>query len=538
MNYLNTESPKILYQEARNSQIFVDKSWFIERMSQNIRTSSKCICITRPKRFGKTMNANMLAAYYTKGLDSGSLFSDLKIAQASVDSEGKTKKPFYPEHLNQHNVIKIDFSQMPDDCSSYAEYISSIRNKLKQDLGECYSDLDPMAYDSLSSYFEATEDSFIFILDEWDAVFHEDFMKECDKKEHLKFLQKLLKDQAYVKLAYMTGVLPIAKYGSASTINMFDEYNFMNDDVYDTFFGFTEQEVQNLCKEKQTVSYEELKQWYDGYRTSEGESLFNPRSVSYALNRGSCKNYWTETGPMNEVADCIEHNAGEVREDIVQMVAGNPVEVELNGYSAAEQSMNTRDEILSAMVVYGFLSYYDGELQIPNHELMEKFQRVLSRSSMGGISEIVKQSKAMLQATLAEDEEKVADILKETHNREIPFLQYNDENSLSCVVTLCYLYARKDYQIDREIQAGAGYCDYLFLPKKTGRPAIVLELKAGKSAEEAIRQIKNRDYVAKVRKYKDILLVGINYDKDDTAKPHTCKIERIHGTQDESMSFS
>jgi len=163
---------------------------------------------------------------------------------------------------------------------------------------------------------------------------------------------------------------------------------------------------------------------------------------------------------------------------------------------------------------------------------MLKFQRVLSRSSMGGISEIVKQSKAMLQATLAEDEEKVAAILKETHNREIPFLQYNDENSLSCVITLCYLYARKDYQIDREAQTGAGYCDYLFTPKKTGKPAIVLELKAGKSAEEAIQQIKNRDYAAKVRKYRDILLVGINYDKDNTAKPHTCKIERIQGTQD------
>ena len=532
MNYLNTESPKILYQEARNSQIFVDKSWFIERMSQNIRTSSKCICITRPRRFGKTMNANMLAAYYTKGLDSGSLFSDLKIAQASVDSEGKPKELFYPNHLNQHNVIKIDFSQMPDDCSSYTEYIGSVRNKLKQDIQETYPDLELVAYDSLSTLFKATEDSFIFILDEWDAVFHEDFMKESDKKEHLKFLQRLLKDQPYVELVYMTGVLPIAKYGSASTINMFREDHAMKNGKYEEFFGFTEQEVKALCEEQQTVPYAELKRWYDGYRMKNGASLFNPRSVAYALMDGECQNYWTETGPMNEVADCIEHNAGEVREDIVQMVAGNPVEVELNGYSAAEQSMNTRDEILSAMVVYGFLSYHDGELQIPNHELMEKFQRVLSRSSMGGISEIVKQSKAMLQATLAEDEEKVADILKETHNREIPFLQYNDENSLSCVITLCYLYARKDYQIDREIQAGAGYCDYLFTPKKAGKPAIVLELKAGKSAEEAIQQIKNRDYAAKVRKYRDILLVGINYDKDNTAKPHTCKIERIQGTQD------
>ncbi|MCI8648382.1 MAG: AAA family ATPase, partial [Firmicutes bacterium] len=520
-----------LYQEARNSQIFVDKSLFIERISQNIRTSSKCICITRPRRFGKTVNANMLATYYTKGLDSGSLFSDLKIAQPSVDSKGDLKKPFYPTHLNQYNVIKIDFSQMPDDCNSYAAYIGSIRSKLKQDLGDSYPELDPMAYDSLSSFFEATGDSFIFILDEWDAIFHRRFVTEKDKEDFLEFLRDLLKDKAYVELAYMTGVLPIAKYSSGSAINMFREDHALKIGRYEEFFGFTEQEVKALGGEHQTVSYEELKQWYDGYRMKNGASLFNPRSVAYALMDGECQNYWTETGPMNEVADCIEHNAGEVREDIVQMVAGNPVEVELSGYSAAEQSMNTRDEILSAMVVYGFLSYHEEELQIPNHELMLKFQKVLSRSSMGGISEIVKQSKAMLQATLAEDEEKVAAILKETHNREIPFLQYNDENSLSCIITLCYLYARKDYQIDREIQTGSGYCDYLFTPKKAGKPAIVLELKAGKSAEEAIRQIKNRDYAAKVRKYKDILLVGINYNPDDTAKPHDCIIERIRVTE-------
>ena len=532
MNYLNTEQPKILFQRARNSSIFVDKSLLIERVSKWINTNDQYICITRPRRFGKTMNANMLAAYYTKGLDSGSLFSDLKIAQASVDSEGKPKELFYPNHLNQHNVIKIDFSQMPDDCSSYTEYIGSVRNKLKQDIQETYPDLELVAYDSLSTLFKATEDSFIFILDEWDAVFHEDFMKESDKKEHLKFLQRLLKDQPYVELVYMTGVLPIAKYGSASTINMFREDHAMKNGKYEEFFGFTEQEVKALCEEQQTVPYAELKQWYDGYRMKNGASLFNPRSVAYALMDGECQNYWTETGPMNEVADCIEHNVDEVREDIVQMVAGNPVEVKLNGYSAAEQRMETRNEILSAMVVYGFLTYYDRNLQIPNHELMEKYESVLSRESMGEVKAITDRSKEMLEATLAEDEEKVASILEEAHNRELPFLQYNNENSLSCVITLCYLAARDTYEIEREAKTGKGYCDYLFTPKKTGKPAIVLELKAGKSAEEAIQQIKNRDYAAKVRKYRDILLVGINYDKDNTAKPHTCKIERIQGTQD------
>ena len=414
---------------------------------------------------------------------------------------------------------------MPDDCSSYSQYIQSIRNYLKQDLREAYPSLAAKEYDSLGRMLAATGDTFIFILDEWDSIFYRPFMKEEDKYAYLEFLRDLLKDQPYVELAYMTGVLPIAKYGSTSTINMFREFHFMEDGIYDVFFGFTEEEVQTLCEKHTKVSYQELKQWYDGYQTSEGKSLFNPRSVSYALMDGVCRNYWTETGPMNEVADCIEHNVDEVREDIVQMVAGIPVEVDLQGYSAAELQMNTRDEILSAMVVYGFLSYHDGYLQIPNHELMEKYQRVLSRDSMGGVKEVVKQSKAMLKATLDGDEETVASLLEEAHDREIPFLQYNDENALSCVITVCYLYARKDYQMEREAKSGKGYCDYLFIPRKAGKPAIILELKVEGTAEEAIEQIKARNYLQKVQSCKEILLVGICYDKQ--SKHHTCRMETI-----------
>ncbi len=519
MFYLNVPAPKLLFQRAKNSRIFVDKSLLIENVSEQINTNEQHICITRPRRFGKTMNANMLAAYYTKGLDSGSLFADLEIA----------KQKMHPDHLNQHNVVRIDFSQMPDDCRSYAEYIGDIRDKLRKDLGEAYPQVDPLAYSSLSSLFEATGDSFIFILDEWDAIFHKRFLTREDREDFLEFLRKLLKDKVYVELTYMTGVLPIAKYSSGSALNMFREDHALKHGPYEKFFGFTKTEVQALCKEHQTLCYEELKQWYDGYQMKNGESLFNPRSVAYALIDGECQNYWTETGPMNEVADCIEHNVDEVREDIVQMVAGNPVEAELEGYSAAQPQMETRDEILSAMVVYGFLSYYDGTLRIPNHELMEKYQKVLARDSMGGVQDIVKQSKAMLQATLAGDEGQVAAILEAAHDREIPFLRYNDENALSCVITLCYLYARKNYTIQREAKSGKGYCDYLFTPRIADDPAIILELKVDHSAEAALAQIKERNYVEKVSRYKEILLVGINYDRKN--KQHTCRIERIPGTR-------
>jgi len=517
MNYLNTGEPYLLFQKAVKNDIFVDKSMLIDAVSKRIGTNSGYVCITRPRRFGKSINAQMLGAYFTKGVDSSRLFEQLEIAAAG-DSQ---------KHRNSHNVIYADMSRLPDLCSSYQEYILAVIKGLREDLQEAYPVLGRKEYPAVSQMFRDSGDSFIFIIDEWDSVFYKEFMTEADKNAYLTFLKNLLKDQPYVELAYMTGVLPVAKYSSGSELNMFDEYNFMNDTVYDAYFGFSDKEVRALCeKHAKTLSYDDLKKWYDGYFLSDGRSLFNPRSVVKALSRGVCLNYWTETGPMNEIADCIEHNTAAVREDIVKMTAGIPVEVELEGYSASELQLNTRDEILSAMVVFGFLTYYDGYLRIPNHELMEKYQRVLARDSMGAVKEIVDSSRQMLEATLAADADRVAMMLERVHDREIPFLQYSDENALSCVITLCYLYARKDFIVEREAKSGKGYCDYLFLPKKSGKPAVILELKVNDTCENAIAQIRERDYLEKAAQYaNEVLLVGISYDK--TGKKHRCIIEKV-----------
>lgn len=512
MNYLNIKAPYLLFQEIVNDELYVDKSLLIEKISKKIRTNGKYICITRPRRFGKTINAAMLGAYYTLGYDSQELFHRLAIEQT----------PDYKKHLNKHNVIYIDFSQIPDLCEDYREYLISIIKKIRLDIKEYAPNTKIDDYDSLSSLFTSLEENFIFILDEWDSIFYKKFMTEEGKQEFLQFLKGLFKDQPYAELVYMTGVLPITKYSIGSELNMFDEYNFINDTIFDHYFGFYEDEVKELCKKHPTVSYEEIKLWYDGYHTSNGKSLFNPRSVNKALTRGICLNYWTETGPMNEIADCIEHNIDEVRDDIIKLVAGICVEIDLKGYSASEQRLFTRDEILSAMVIYGFLSYHDRMLQIPNYELMEKFQSVLSRESFGSVKEIIDDSKKLLEATLSFQEQTVAEILESIHDKEIPILKYNDENSLSCVITLSYLYARNHYWIEREMHTGKGYCDFIFFPKKHGMPGIIIELKMGHSCKEAIRQIKNKNYMQKLSSCKKILLVGINYNKK---KHHECKIE-------------
>lgn len=513
MNYLNTNSAIVKFNETIHDSIYVDKSILIEAISINInKPMTKYICITRPRRFGKTINANMLAAYYTKGFDSHELFDHLEIAKQSS----------YEEFINKYNVFYMDLSSRPDFCNSYHDFKEDIYLNIVEDICEAYG-LDRKKYRKLSSLIKATNEKFIFILDEWDSIFYEDFMSEENKKDYLKFLKGFLKDQDYVDLAYMTGVLPIAKYSSGSELNMFKECNFMNDKHFDDFFGYSEDEVKALCQRFRKPTYEELQYWYNGYYRSDGKKLFNPRSVNYALLDEDCGNYWTETGPMNEIASYIEHNVDAVREDIVNMVAGNSVSIKLKGYSAMSLQLNTRDEILSAMVVFGFLSYHKGQLSIPNHELMEKFNDVLSRDSMGEVKKIVDQSKEMLEATINMDEAKVVEILESVHDQEILFLEYNNENSLSCVISLCYLYARDYYEISREEKSGKGYVDYIFKPLMNG-PAIVLELKYNKSSKEAIEQIKAKNYIQKAEKYNDILIVGINYDEK---KHHECIIEKV-----------
>lgn len=514
MFFLNTAAPFESFKKAVNNDIYVDKTLMIESVSHHIGKEKCHISITKPRRFGKSVNASMLAAFYTRGIDSSSVFLNRKIAGSSAAMK----------HLNSHNVFFISLNEMPRNCKCYEDYITSIEDCLISDVLEAYPQLKGRHFPNLNKMLSATGDGFIFILDEWDAIFYKSFMTDEDKEQYLNFWEGLLKGQPYVELAYMTGVLPIAKYSSGSALNMFVEYSFISDPCFSTYFGFTEDEVRALCEKHSVPSYEEIAYWYNGYYTNSGERLFNPRSVNNALCDGACRSYWTETGPMNEIEECIRHNVDAVRDDIVRLTAGIPVKIKLNGYSASDQRLTDRNEILSAMVVYGFLSYHNQTLRIPNHELMEKFNQTLGKKTMGEVASIVNRSREILEATLHCDADTVASILEDVHDREIPFFKYNDENSLSCVVTLCYLYARDLYRIKREEKSGKGFCDYLFIPLDPSDPAIILELKYGKSAGEAIEQIKRKNYIQQVDTYSEILLVGINYDKH-AEKHHQCIIE-------------
>lgn len=533
--YLNSSKARTLYKSVLNTPYFIDKSLLLQELFPLVESGNQYICITRPRRFGKTVMANMIGCYFGKG-DSGDIFSSLKI------SENKNFK----KHLNQHNVIYITFNEMPRKEKNFSTYIERIEDRLLSDLGAKYPDCgiekDYALWDALNIVHEKyNNERFIFVLDEWDFIFHRDFVTEEDKMSFISFLSNLLKDQPYVELAYMTGILPIAKYSSGSELNMFAEYTMNNQYLFGDYFGFTESEVNILFQrymertEEPRVSREGLRVWYDGYHTLTGERLYNPRSVVLALTNNRLADYWTSSGPYDEIFYYVKNNVADVRNDIALMIAGEAVSANVQEYAATSTEIKTHDQIISAMVVYGFLTCEDKKVSIPNKELMNKFVDMVSREdSLGYVYRLARESKRMLEATKSGDTQTMEKILQQAHDTETNMIGYNNETELSAVIKLIYLSARDQYDIQREDKAGVGYVDYIFYPiQNITDDCIILELKVDHTPDEAIQQIKERNYAQRFRgklgeisRYKGrILAVGISYYKKDESKRHRCKVE-------------
>lgn len=419
--YINSTAAYTLYKNESKKPYFVDKSHMLEEMFPLINEGNNYICLTRPRRFGKTIMANMIASFFSKSCDSRTLFDQLAVADAEE----------YENYRNKYDVVHISFNDVPKDCSSYGQYIKRIENRLERDLAKEFPDVEFYQGDALwdmfmTLYMEHPEIQFIFVLDEWDFIFHQDFVTDADKKAYLVFLRSLLKDRPYVRLAYMTGILPISKYSSGSELNMFVEYTMAKSRMFGGYFGFSDQEVDMLykryCEGQMSplfVSRDALKQWYDGYATPSGIRLYNPRSVVLALSNNSLENYWTSSGPYDEIFYYIRNNVDSVRDDLALMVSGQSVPAKIQEYAATSQSLRTKEEILSAMVVYGFLSYENGTVSIPNKELMDRFSDMLKKeSSLGYVYQLAKASEKMLQATLAGDTDTMEQILELAHDTE------------------------------------------------------------------------------------------------------------------------
>ncbi|MDD6896354.1 MAG: AAA family ATPase [Prevotellaceae bacterium] len=503
---------------------YVDKSSMIPLVNATLNSESRYSCVTRCRRFGKSMAARMLAAYYDKSCDSRELFRGLKAEQ----------DPSFETYLNKYYVIRVDMTDFTTRFRGEKDIVRKIQNKIIDDvlkeIPQINREQDDDLMEILIRISNSTGERFVIIIDEWDAILREMGTDDDIVTAYVDLLRRLFKgsnSNSVFAGAYLTGILPIKKYNTESALNNFCEYTMIRPGKMSESLGFTHEEVKMLC-EKHGLDMTEMESWYDGYRIGKATRMFNPYSVMKAINNEEYGSYWTTTGAYDSVKTYIQMNFDGLKDDIIRMLAGESVYVDTTEFLNDMHIIRSKNDVLTVLIHLGYLAYNKDtfECYIPNKEVADEMNNAIKATSWEPLVKTIKNSKSLLDSTIAGNEQAVAQAIDLAHDEHTSILSYNDENSLACVLTVAYIWAKNEYVIHREYATGKGYADLVMIPRRNvNKPALVIELKFNNTADTAIDQIKRKQYPSKTADYTgDILLVGINYDKE--TKQHTCRIER------------
>lgn len=536
---------------ASNSKIFVDKTEMIHEINAVVNTNQRFVCVSRPRRFGKTMAVDMLCAYYDRQANNSGFFEKFKISSITDNDLP------WDVYLGKFDVLRITITEFMRPSGKVDDMLVYLTETILDDLHENYPDIrygsQKDLRSALAKTYAKTNTQFVVVIDEWDSVFREYQLDKEGQKKYLDFLRNLLKDQEYTALAYMTGILPIKKYGKHSALNMFDEYSFIYPMQQAPFTGFTDHEVADLCQ-KFGRDYDSIKEWYDGYRVTDqvppdpdyhvlintGVSpaankyaLYSPLSVVKAILNGIIQNYWNATETYEALQKYIDWNFDGLKEDVAILMNGGRIQVDITGYQNDMTSFETKDDILTMLIHLGYLGYDNetGELFIPNQEVLQVFKTSTRSREWSVTFRALENSQKLLEATWAGNEEKVAELIEAAHDKA-GNKTYHSEAALSYAIQLAYYAAQDLYTVIPELDTGKGYADLVYLPKQPDIPAMLVELKYQEDANTAIEQIHRQKYPERLEHYKgNLILVGINYDRtvsnhSQTFKHHSCKIER------------
>ena len=514
------------FQVALNSEIYVDKSGLIKYTNKVLNTLQGYICNSRPRRFGKTVTANMLTAYYSRGCNSEAMFADLEISK-STD---------FKKHLNQYDVIHLDIQWCMEPAGGSEQVVPYISERTIAELKEYYPDALPVETKSLpealSQINALTGKKFIIIIDEWDVLIRDAATNGKVQEAYINFLRGMFKGTEptkYIQLAYLTGILPVKKEKTQSALNNFDEFTMLSASNLAPYIGFTEDEVEKLSKEYHQ-DFDKVKRWYDGYLLKDYQ-IYNPRAVVGVMLKGEFKSYWSETASYEAVTPLINMNYDGLKTAIIEMLSGANVKVDTATFKNDTVNIHSKDDVLTYMIHLGYLGYdqYTKTAFIPNEEIRQELTVAVESRSWNEMLMFQQESERLLDATLDMDGVMVGTQIEKIHNEYISVIQYHNENSLSSVLTIAYLSAMQYYfKPIRKLPTGRGFADFVYIPRpeyKADYPALIVELKWNQNAQTAMQQIKNKKYPTAIENYTgDILLVGISYDKN--CKEHQCLIEK------------
>ena len=520
------------FQSALNAQIYVDKSGLIEYTNSVLESTDAFICNSRPRRFGKSITADMLTAYYSRGCDSRDMFSSLKISQT----------PDWEKHLNKYDVIHFDVQWCMEPAGGPENLVDFITQNTLQELRSLYSAELPENITSLpealSLINDATQKRFVIIIDEWDVLIRDASADTKIQDSYINFLRGLFKGTLptrYIALAYLTGILPIKKVQTQSALNNFNEFTMLDARGFAKYIGFTEEEVKTLCDQYHR-DFEKVKRWYDGYLL-ENCQVYNPKAVVEVLRWNKYQSYWSRTGTYDAIVPLINMDFDGLKTAIIEMLSGNSVEIDPTTFQNDMVNFTCRDDILTCLIHLGYLGYDQDTHSafVPNEEIRQELAKAVKRKKWNEFLTFQQESSELLDATLDMDADTVARSIEKIHNEYASAIQYNNENSLSSILSIGYLSTMRYYfKPIREFPAGRGFADFVYLPKpeySRDYPALVVELKWNQKVQTAMQQIKDKKYALKFQgkleeqsKYTGrILAVGIGYDKQ--TKEHSCKVE-------------
>lgn len=521
--------PADAFKAIRKTDTYVDKSELIAYTNQVLESDRMLTCCSRPRRFGKSFAAKMLAAYYSRGADSKTLFENLKIA--------RMKDAQFEEHLNRYNVLFFDVTSFISMADTISETVRDLQRDIIQELNttfpDCVSPDTTSLFRALMQVHARMGQKFFVIIDEWDALFREAREHEELQLEYIRLLRSMFKSSQTAQViagAYMTGILPIKKYGTQSALTDFKEFTMLRPGILAGFTGFTDNEVRRLCTEHE-LDFDMARIWYDGYFPDRKEHIYCPNSIIEAVAHQEFDSYWTNTETYESLRTYIDLNYDGLKDGILDLLGGKRCRIDTGTFQNDMTSLSGRDDIFTLLVHLGYLAYdpKSEEVFIPDEEVRREFVRAVREGRRSELARAVRMSDKLLEATLRMDEDTVAEMLENTHETEITTRNYNNEQALRYTIITAYLSAIDHYFRFEELASGKGYSDILFLPKKTSaKPALLIELKWDKSAEKAIRQIIEKNYINIAEKFDykgDLLLIGINYSPK--SRKHTCRIKKV-----------
>ena len=515
--YLNPNNDG--YKQAVRSRIYIDKTGLLGLLNQRIGTEEKCVAVSHARRFGKSQAARMIDAYYSRGADSRDIFSNMDIAA----------EPDFEQHLNKYNVIHLDMASFLDGGQDdVVEHVMAcVYSEIKKEYPQV--EYDDGLQRMLQRVYEETGIPFVIIIDEWDCIIRNASDNQHLVHQYLQFLHSIFKSdeaQKFLALGYITGILPIKKIKDESALNNFMEYTMINSGEFTPYFGFTEDEVRGLCT-KYDMSFDSVKNWYDGYRIS-GCDMYNPNSVYSAMVRHELESYWKNTSAFDTINTYITLNYDGLKDDIIKVLKGGKVRVNTTKFRNDLSDIRSKDDALTALIHLGYLAYDNGKAYIPNYEVSVAYNLALQESGWSEVAKSIALCDELLDETIEGNAKRVAEIIELSHEAYTSILEYNDENSLSCAITMAYFTAPAYYTVIRELPSGKGYADIAMIPRSDTRdmPPILVELKYNKDADSAIKQIHEKRYAGALTGVDDeIILVGVNYDPG--SKVHECVIERV-----------